>query len=755
MTEAIREYPQFNDPDGKVLNNGFIYIGEEHKDPKTRPIDVYWDEGLTVPAAQPLRTQNGYISRAGTPSKIWTAEAYSIGVYTWQNINVYTSLTGNGSLFGIEAKIDAIHADLTILVKYFDTVSDMATDASLAIGDSVETKEYANGTRGGNRYEIVAAGTGTHDGGSYIDLPGSQLQAKALWYSGNVNARQFGAVGDDAEDDTAALDNWLTYISSNEVTGTLEEGTYLCGVISNALAGDLYIRGDGEIKATGPNRLNMLLFTGCRYAIDIDGITINGNDIVARPFDMLNFDADASTLGSVYLREGLRVVNAKNNAPDTFTACAIRAQGGFSSVYFNGEIDGVDSSSTSGASTVGFWSDDWPGSGEDWVRKTVLGSSSRIKNVRNDNETLANADGIRVYAPVDKIAFFTCSPGAYFENCKGRSIKSQVMKNSIVGPVVLRNAYDGLNEIELQYAGGGVSNAQIHYDRFSANVVITSNQRSESMSTHSYFSNNDLSVVNDPTNINAFISIAVTDTSAENQGITIRDNKATGGSLKYFIVSRNADDVNVNRVVVDGNWAETIDAAFLRTHLFGPDARGQLSAVFTNNGCMDGCESASLASLNDLIVEYERNNFNMTSMLSSPFNVTIASGAVTVYGSTHRIDTEGLVPSDDLDTINFPGNSSWGPDQWLTLIANNDSRTIVLKDGTGNLSLNGDFSLASVNDRIVLSYYEHSSTWVEISRSSNAKSASVASNSDLIVEYERNNSNMISPETPHGGLTNG
>ncbi len=653
------------------------------------------------------------------PSRIWTASAYSVSVFTRQGRNVYTSLSDNGALVGIEEKIDAINADLTTLVKFFDTVADMVSDTDLAIGDCIETKEYSNGTRGGNRYEIVAADSGAHDGGSYIDLSGSGLQAKALWYSENINARQFGAHGDDATDDTAALDNWLTYISSNEVTGYLAEGTYLCDSISNRLTGDLYIRGDGEIKATGSNRLNMLLFTGCQYTVDVDGITINANDIVARPFEIQNLNATASTLGQVVLREGLRVINAKNNAPDTFSAGAIRVHGGFSNVYFNGEIDGVDSSSTSGASTTGFWTT-WAESEDDWVRHTTLGSLSRIKNVRNDNEILANADGIRVTAPTDKIAFFTCSPGAYFENCKGRSIKSQVMKNSVVGPVILRNAYDGLNEIDLQYAGGGVSNAQIHYDGFSANVVITAAQRAQSVSTHSYFSNNDLSVVNNPTNINTFFSLHVTDTSVENQGVTIRDNKAIGGSLKYFIVSRNADDVNVNRVVVDGNWAETIDAAFLRTYLFGPDTRGQLSAVFTNNGCMDGCESASVATNNDLIVEYERNNFNMTSLLSSPFNVTIASGAVTVYGSTHRIDTEGLAATDDLDTINFPGSSSWGPDQWLTLIANNDNRKVVLKDGTGNLSLNGDFSLASVNDRIVLSYYENSSTWVEISRSANA-----------------------------------
>ncbi len=68
MSEVIRmPYPQFNDTNGKELNDGFIYIGEENKDPKTNLITVYWDEGLTEPAAQPLRTHNGYISRDGTP----------------------------------------------------------------------------------------------------------------------------------------------------------------------------------------------------------------------------------------------------------------------------------------------------------------------------------------------------------------------------------------------------------------------------------------------------------------------------------------------------------------------------------------------------------------------------------------------------------------------------------------------------------------------------------------------------------------
>ena len=83
MSEIVKPpYPQFNDPKGEELNNGFIYIGEEGKDPQTNPITVYWDEELTQPSVQPLRTINGYISRAGTPSRVWVNSRYSITVKT-------------------------------------------------------------------------------------------------------------------------------------------------------------------------------------------------------------------------------------------------------------------------------------------------------------------------------------------------------------------------------------------------------------------------------------------------------------------------------------------------------------------------------------------------------------------------------------------------------------------------------------------------------------------------------------------------
>jgi len=93
--------------------------------------------------------------------------------------------------------------------------------------------------------------------------------------------------------------------------------------------------------------------------------------------------------------------------------------------------------------------------------------------------------------------------------------------------------------------------------------------------------------------------------------------------------------------------------------------------------------------------------------------VVISNGAMTAGGAYTRVDTSGAVSSDDLDTIN-----GGVVGQLLILRATADNRTVVVKDGTGNLNLAGDFSLDNTSDRITL--LKEGSDWYEISRSDNA-----------------------------------
>ena len=100
-----------------------------------------------------------------------------------------------------------------------------------------------------------------------------------------------------------------------------------------------------------------------------------------------------------------------------------------------------------------------------------------------------------------------------------------------------------------------------------------------------------------------------------------------------------------------------------------------------------------------------------------PAAITIAAGVISVTHTYTKVDTEGAAATDDLDTVNEAAGAGI-TGQLLILGAFNDARTVVVKDGTGNLQLAGDMSLDSVQDRIML--LGDSGNWRELARSNNA-----------------------------------
>ena len=84
-------FPVFPDTDGQPLEDGYIWIGTAGLNPLTNPIVVYWDAALTLPAGQPVRTINGFPSRAGTPARLYAGSDYSIQVQNKNGSIVYSS----------------------------------------------------------------------------------------------------------------------------------------------------------------------------------------------------------------------------------------------------------------------------------------------------------------------------------------------------------------------------------------------------------------------------------------------------------------------------------------------------------------------------------------------------------------------------------------------------------------------------------------------------------------------------------------
>ena len=86
-------FPTFTDASGDTLDAGYVYIGTSGLNAIDNQIAVYWDEALTTPAAQPIRTSGGYLQNSGSPGNLYTsAGSYSISVLDKNSVVVYSKL---------------------------------------------------------------------------------------------------------------------------------------------------------------------------------------------------------------------------------------------------------------------------------------------------------------------------------------------------------------------------------------------------------------------------------------------------------------------------------------------------------------------------------------------------------------------------------------------------------------------------------------------------------------------------------------
>ena len=93
-------FPVFFDSNGDPLDNGYIYIGRPNENPRTDPIEVFFDAGLTEPAPQPLRTIRGRIDKRGSPANVYADLAlpsqYSMTVLNKNQELVFSVPQGTG-----------------------------------------------------------------------------------------------------------------------------------------------------------------------------------------------------------------------------------------------------------------------------------------------------------------------------------------------------------------------------------------------------------------------------------------------------------------------------------------------------------------------------------------------------------------------------------------------------------------------------------------------------------------------------------
>jgi hypothetical protein len=155
----IQPYVLLHDVDGDPLDAGYVYIGESGLDAESNPIQVYFDEALTIPAAQPLRTINGYVSRNGTPTNIYIVEAkFSMVVKNKNGSLVQSSLQASK----LEASGTFSLNSIADLVEYGSGNSDK---------QAITVLNYHSDVEGGgdNFYWDATQDKANHNGGTIID----------------------------------------------------------------------------------------------------------------------------------------------------------------------------------------------------------------------------------------------------------------------------------------------------------------------------------------------------------------------------------------------------------------------------------------------------------------------------------------------------------------------------------------------------------------------------------------------------------
>lgn len=86
-------FPTFHNRDGQPLDAGYLYFGTAGLPAQSSPIPVYIDAALTIPAAQPVRTTNGFPVYAGAACRLYVdADDFSVAVHDSDNTLVFSSL---------------------------------------------------------------------------------------------------------------------------------------------------------------------------------------------------------------------------------------------------------------------------------------------------------------------------------------------------------------------------------------------------------------------------------------------------------------------------------------------------------------------------------------------------------------------------------------------------------------------------------------------------------------------------------------
>lgn len=214
---SVTPHLYMGDSTGRPLDKGVVYFGEQDKDPEFYPINLFSDDALTKPLAQPVHTKGGYLYDKGDMVEPHAKELiYSVKVLDSYGRKVFYK----GAMMRNSWNDDVIEQINTAIIDSADAARQIATDIT---NDAINNTAIEGGVLADTFVTVTASGEG--------QVARSQRDKNSDF----ANIKDFGGIADynpTTKTGTPVDDifnKFISYCSENNKTAIIEGDFYSKG----------------------------------------------------------------------------------------------------------------------------------------------------------------------------------------------------------------------------------------------------------------------------------------------------------------------------------------------------------------------------------------------------------------------------------------------------------------------------------------------------------------------------------------------